>query len=236
LCRTEFIPFLTQAERNKFRSTLMRIAPLNIALALVLGPAVLHGLWTERWQASPAMEVAAARLADVPLTIGDWQGEALALDPEAVAQAKLTGHWIRRYSHAATGRSLTVLLMCGPAGPVSVHTPEWCFGGAGYDMVGPAVQYTVHTEPPAEFWTARFSKPARVLPEQMRIFWAWSASGTWEAPRQPRLAYGRAPFLYKLYIIRNVTAPQQRLDDDPCLEFLRVFLPELSRTLFPVTN
>ncbi len=215
---------------------MMRTAPLSIALALVLGPAVLHGLWTQRWQASPAIEAAAARLAAVPLTLGDWQGEALTLDPEAVAQAKLTGCWMRRYTHAATGRSVTVLLMCGPAGPVSVHTPEWCFGGAGYDMVSPAIKYPVQTEPPAEFWTARFHKPATVLPEQLRIFWAWSTAGTWEAPRQPRLAFGRAPVLYKLYVLRSLTAPQERLDDDPCVAFLHVFLPELSRTLFRVTD
>lgn len=211
----------------------MRTAILSIALALVLGPAVLHGLWTQRWQTAPAIEAAAARLADVPLAFGDWKGEALALDPDAVAQAKLTGCWMRRYTHAVTGRSVTVLLMCGPAGPVAVHTPEWCFGGAGYDMAGPAVPYTVPTEPPAEFWTARFSKPGTILPEQLRIFWAWSTAGTWEASRQPRLAFGRAAFLYKLYVLRNVTAPSERIDDDPCLEFMRVFLPELSRTLFP---
>ena len=214
----------------------MRTLPVSIGLALVLGPAALHGLWTQRWQPSPAIEAAAARLADVPLAFGDWQGEALTLDPDAVAQAKLTGCWMRRYTHAATGRNVTVLLMCGPAGPVSVHTPEWCFRGAGYDMAGPAIKYSVNTEPPAEFWTAQFSKPGPVLPDQLRIFWAWSATGAWEAPRQPRLAFGRSTVLYKLYIFRNLTAPQEPLDDDPCREFMRVFLPELSRTLFSMTD
>ncbi len=224
--------------RNEKRcfDLLMRTAPLSVALVLVLGPAVVHGLWTQRWQPSPAVETAAARLADVPLAFGDWQGEPLTLDPDAVAQAKLTGCWMRRYTHAATGRNVTVLLMCGPAGPVSVHTPEWCFGGAGYDMAGPAVKYAVHAEPPAEFWTARFSKPGPVLPDQLRIFWAWSTAGTWEAPRQPRLAFGRSAFLYKLYILRNLTDPQEPPDNDPCLEFLRVFLPELSHTLFPTAD
>src|SRR5262249_55729990 len=133
-----------------------------------------------------------------------------------------------------TDVSITALLMCGRAGPVSAHTPEWCYGGIGYEMAGTPIHCSVDAgAAPAAFWTARFSKPGAALPDHLRIFLAWNVSGSLVAPSHPRLAFGRYPALYKLYVLRNLTSIHDRFDEDRCLEFMRQLLPELSRALFP---
>jgi hypothetical protein len=102
-------------------------------------------------------------------------------------------------------------------------------------MASTPVNYALDSEAGtiAEIWTARFSKTGTALPDYLRIFWAWNATGSWEAPQSPRLAFGRYPARYKLYVLRNLTSIHDRLDEDRCLEFMRQLLPELSRTLCP---
>jgi hypothetical protein len=211
------------------------LLPTGAGLVIVLGTALAQGMWTQRWNPSPALEIASARLAGVALTVGDWQGEDVDLDSDAVAQAKLVRAWMRRYTHRQTGAGLTVLLMCGRAGPVSVHTPEWCYGGMGYEMAGAPITYRVGADgsaATAEFWTARFTKSGSAIPDHLRIFWAWNAVGNWEAPTHPRLAFGRYPVLYKLYVLRNMTSVYDPVDDDLFLDFMHQLLPELTRALW----
>ena len=64
-----------------------------------------------------------------------------------------------------------------------------------------------------------------------RVYWSWSADGAWNAPSGPRYAFARYRALYKLYVIPNV------LEDDTlnagyAVDFLKVFIPELDKTLF----
>src|SRR5207244_4358263 len=99
---------------------------LLVGAALIVGVGAVHGFWTERWHAPPDRESAAARLDRVPLRIGEWTGQPLELDPAEVSQARLTGAWRRRYVDSENDIQLTVVLMCGPPGPVSAHTPQWC--------------------------------------------------------------------------------------------------------------
>jgi hypothetical protein len=85
--------------------------------------------------------------------------------------------------------------------------------------------------PEAAFWTARFHKTAGVAQEDLRIFWSWQApGGDWSAPENPRLTFARSPALYKLYVIRPILmhkTPDEKLDTDPALDFIRRLLPEL---------
>src|SRR5262249_14936865 len=114
-----------------------------------------------------------------------------------------------------------------------------CYGGAGYDVVTSPAQKAVPvagTDRDAEFLTAQFRKQGKPLPgrprSNLRIFWSWKATGGWETPGSPRLAFARDPFLYKLYVAREMS-PDEELKEDPCVEFLRPFLPVLEKSLFP---
>jgi hypothetical protein len=209
-----------------------RALPVATVLALVLLSGLVHGVWTGRWQPAQGLDAAVARLDRVPLTLGGWQGQPLELDPKHVAQAGLSGCWMRRYTNGPNGPAVTVLLMCGRSGPVSVHTPDICYGGAGYDMVGKAVRVSAEASPPAEFWTARFRKDGAVVPTYLRILWAWNADGAWQAPDSPRLTFAPFPVLYKLYVLRELGRADEPLEEDPCLRFLGQALPELRQALF----
>jgi hypothetical protein len=211
---------------------MIRALPAAVVLSLLVLSGLVHGLWTGRWQGVQGLDCAGVRLDQVPTTLGGWQSEPLPLDPKHIAQAGLSGCWMRRYVRGLDGPAVTVLLMCGRSGPVSIHTPDICYGGAGYDMVGQPVRITAATAPQVEFWTARFRKEGAVVPSYLRIFWAWSADGTWQAPDRPRLTFASFPVLYKLYVLRELDRPEEPLEDDPCLRFLRDALPEVGPALF----
>jgi hypothetical protein len=203
------------------------LSALGLLILLVSG--VVHGVWTDRWGTGAEPAAWGARLAGVPRTIGDWEGQDVPLDAKSLQVAEVTGHLARTYVHRRTGAAVEVLLVCGRPGPISVHTPDVCLRGSGHSLVGAPEKYgAVH----AEFWTARFRK-GQAAPTNLRIFWAWNAGDGWRASTSPRLEFARHPALYKLYVVRSLAALDESLEKDPCTGFLPLLLPELERALFP---
>jgi hypothetical protein len=212
-----------------------RSLPVIAGLFLVLGFGLFEGNWTDRWLLSGAAEAAAARLPRVPEVIGDWEGKDEQLDARAVALADMHGYLLRTYTHRISGEQLQVLLVCGKPGPTSVHTPDVCYRGAGFALARPAQHREVEVpgaNQRGKFWVGDFAKQDAAIPETLRIYWGWSAIGQWRAPDNPRLAFARYPALYKLYVIRPLTATNESLDNDIGREFLKVLLPVLNRELF----
>src|SRR5829696_5002011 len=103
---------------------MLRFLPAVVALSLVAAYGVFEGLWTERWGPSANAGVVVERLAAVPLTVGEWEAQELTLSPREVEKAEISGYLSRQYVHRPTGNTLTVLLVCGRPGPVSLHTPD----------------------------------------------------------------------------------------------------------------
>jgi hypothetical protein len=213
---------------------MFRPAPVLTALALVAASGLAHGLVTGRWHNARDLEVALARVPLVPRDIGAWHGRDLDADPEAFTQAHADAYWVRRYEDRSTGSAVTVILMCGPAGPLAVHTPDVCYRGAGYEAAGPvtAVEVPLPGGSAAHLWTARFAKDQPSAAGQLRLFWTWSADGTWSAPSWPRLAFAGRPALYKLYVIQEQPPGGEPAAGGPALGFLPRLLPALSQSLF----
>lgn len=208
---------------------MLRKLPLLTALPLLVGAGVAEGLWTNRWTSAAALQTAAGRLADVPPSAGAWEGETLPLEKRQADLAGLRGYLYRRYAHATTGDTLSVLVVCGRPGPVAVHTPDVCYGGAGFEKAGRPERWNAgHLDAGAQFWSARFKKPG-VTGEQLRIRWAWATAGPWQAADNPRLAFAGSASLYKIYLIQQVTGTEDSAAED----FLRRFLPQLRQALFP---
>jgi uncharacterized protein DUF3485 len=210
---------------------MLRSLPVIIAFAFLISSGLVHGIWTERWEKSEALQNACARVEQVPLTIGAWQGKDLTVNPEEFALAGAETYWMRSYTNNKN-QTVTVLLMCGRAGRMSVHTPEICYQGLGYQIVDTATRQEIDFSGSAkgEFWTARFVKETG-SGSDLRLFWGWSVDGVWKAPSSPRWEFRGRPFLYKLYVVHN-TARQQRLEEEPGVEFLRQCLPVLEKVLF----
>lgn len=235
-------------------------AVILIAALALLGGGFLHGFASERWRTTQELEAALERVDLVPLDIGDWQGinlggngvsaapglagvaafhrAALNMkdDPESFAQAGAQSHWIRSYTHQRTGQAFLVILMCGRAGRMSVHTPEVCYRGAGYEVAADPSRQEIRSpqdDPLGAFWTARFLKQQGVTTD-LRLFWAWAGTNqSWQAPDNPRWTFRGQPYLYKLYVSHDIPERVGSAPDQPALEFLQQFLPTLNATLQP---
>ena len=208
-----------------------RSVPIFSGLLVVLLAAVVQGVWTQRWQKSADLKSAVERLALAPGDLGTWKAEAVEFDAEALAAAGAQGSWVRRYTDARTGASVLVILLCGPSGKMSVHRPEHCYNGAGYEMLSEPVRFEIPASPPAACWTTRFRKEEPTGNVQLRIVWSWFGEGRWQAPVSPRLTFAPLPALYKLYAIRELSPHQERLEQDPSVDLLRQLLPALSQAL-----
>lgn len=206
------------------------------AVALLLAGGLAHGLWSERWAPSAAVHDAAARVALVPTEIAGWKATVVDTDSTAFFRAGALQYWARTYVDERRKTPVLVILMCGRAGRMAVHTPEVCYRGAGYDLAGSAQTFAAKSaggDKLGDFWTARFTKQSDAKlasgGADLRLYWAWNAHDTWQAPANPRWEFRSEPFLYKLYVSCDVTGST----DDAAQEFLGVFLPELRKTLFP---
>jgi hypothetical protein len=212
-----------------------RILPVPMMFPLVLAYGVAEGLWSDRWQQSQELEQSPQRLASLPATIGSWKGTDMELDPRVVRQAELRGHLLRRYVQPRTGEIVTVLAVCGRPGPVSVHTPEVCYGGAGFAPATPKAHFRLEAETstlPADFWSERYQKVGAAIPEQLQIYYAWNAGKGWVAVDNPRFHFPAARALYKIYVVRTLPRIDEPAEKDPIPDFLRLLLPELDRCLF----
>lgn len=208
-----------------------RSLPLLAGLILIMATALVQGVWTQRWQKSADLEAALRRLSYLPGDLDTWKAQPVEFDAETLAAAGAQGSWVRRYTHTHTGASVLVILMCGRSGKMSVHRPEYCYGGAGYEMLAEPAPYELSVDPPAHCWTTRFRKEESTGNVQLRIFWTWFGDGVWQAPESPRLRFAHLSALYKLYAIRELPPRRERLAEDPSLDLLHNLLPALAEAL-----
>lgn len=225
-----------------------RIVPLAVAIVLVVCTGVVSGIWTGRWIPSRVIEQAAARLENVPLKIGDWEGKAEPFNVQDYASAGIRGGVVRRYHNIQTGDEMTLMIVCGKPGPISVHKPEDCYPSVGYEILSDRVPTPVQPgqdQPRSQFWTWHMGKLDGAVPRLLDVTYAWSTDGTWQAPeRDPRFVFASSPVLFKIYVVHEVPPsagaaepPRGPLaEDDPTVQFLKVTIPELRRALFPAAQ
>jgi hypothetical protein len=211
-----------------------RILPVAAVVVALIACGVVHGLWTDRWVARPDPAAAAARFDGLPLTVGDWQGEALEVSPRELQG--LSGLVERRYVNRDTGDAVTVALMCGRPRAVSVHSPDVCYAASGFQVTAPARVSPAGLAAPAEFWTTEMVRTRAAEQTRLRVFYAWNAASDWVAPDNPRVAFAGAATLYKLYLLRDLPAGNVPAADDPCLDFFKRLQPELQKCLFPAAS
>lgn len=217
---------------------MFRLLPALVGLVLLLGSGVVHRLWTGAWAASNEPATSAARLANVPLTIGDWEGRSNEIDERSLKVAQAEGYLLRHYVQRGTRKEVTVLIVCGRPGPICVHTPDVCFRGTGFQMEGEESHFQfdgTEEAAPAEFIKADMSKSRPGVSEHLRVYWSWKTTGSWRTPAARRLVFGAAPALYKLYLVYQGQPGEKLPDEDPCMDFMRELLPELDKALNPTS-
>ncbi len=219
----------------------MRSIPALAALALLLSAGVVHGLWTERWARSKAIDVWTKELEKVPTSFGDWESTSQELDKDVLEAGEIDGYLMRRYRNTRNDQAIDVLIVCGRPGPISVHTPEACYGGSGYVATEKAKLVPANPAVAAEywptaddFWAIDFSKEEATRTEKLRILYAWNTGSGWKGASRARFEFAGSPALYKMYIVRVLGDQAPDLSSsDPSIEFVREFLPVLDETLKP---
>jgi hypothetical protein len=128
-----------------------------------------------------------------------------------------------------------VAVVAGPAGPISVHTPEICYSAQNFEIAGERQQVAVQdTDGKShQLWQVDATSRDAARPDQ-RILYGWSRGGTWEAPDGPRFAFAGKAVLYKLQFAGPLTTATH--DVDPCQDFLSQFLAQVDGFLLPATD
>jgi hypothetical protein len=185
---------------------------------------------------------AAAKLDRVPREFGDWTSTEVPMDGKVLTVAGAAGHVSRAYANRKKNWRLSVLLLCGPTGPIGAHEPRDCYAGNGYDTGDKPLPRAVGLPggATATYWSGLFEKKAAAAPDELplRVCWAWGADGKWEASADPRTEYVTRRALYKLYVSRpeprasTGPTPADRPKAPDAIEtFLTAFLPEVNAAL-----
>jgi hypothetical protein len=211
---------------------MFRISALVTGIVFVAVSGIVHGILTDRWALSPQPQAAAAKLANVPLRVGDWEGQdGPPIRAQEIVIGELAGYISRQYENRLSGIRLDVLVVCGRPGPIAVHTPDVCLLGEGFNLVR-RQKMPLPSNPADQFVVAHFRKLVGEGAFDRRVFWSWSATGAWDTPDSPRWTFAGKPFLYKLYVTRALLNVEEKPEEDPVWEFLKVFMPEVQTTLF----
>jgi len=214
------------------------IIPGVVTLAVIAAGAYYQGIITERWipQNSEMLEEFTKSLANVPPAISDWEGVDETIPDEEFKLTNCTGYVSRRYTNKSTGAEVSVYLVAGTARHITIHSPDWCYQGAGFKMEGAKRPYSVDCGPQMEldptFSTATFVKATPEGMQRLRILWSYSDDGHWEGPDKHKYHFAGKPALYKVYLIASVTGEDLSVESSQAAEFAASFMPVLNETLF----
>jgi hypothetical protein len=144
------------------------------------------------------------------------------------------GHISYAYTNNLTGQTVSIYLVCGHAQKITLHTPDRCYPASGFTAASQQTRQPIEWDgTAADFFTKSFRKASVGGTQVLRIFWAWTTDGVWQAPNYPRVAFGGERVLYKLYFICPVQKRGEQPYESDALEFARIFMPDLQRALFP---
>lgn len=205
----------------------------STAFVLILASGIGHRWLMGQWGgAEKSLHRAVARLDAIPARIGDWSGEDMVLDRRQIERSGIAGYLSRKYVNRSTGSVVHLLIVCGPPGPVSVHSPEVCMRGAGYNLMEEPAACRLDTgsgRPSGRFRSGDFVRHTQPTSEMMRVLWGWNSGDGWKIPENPRLEYAGRSSLYKVYVSRSLDRQNVPIESDPCVQFLREFLPHSRR-------
>jgi hypothetical protein len=206
---------------------------ISLAVLLIVGTGLIDGVWTNRWHPSSELAALTAKFDSIPMVVGDWHGAAFEIPAKERAIAGAAACFARKYSNPASGVTLSVVLLGGLPGDLANHAPTICYPGAGYTLSAPAPISCRYGkgEKRAVLQTALAARGG-VSPSVLRILWGWNAAKGWAAPDEPRWSFASERYLCKLYVLRETFGSDVKAEDDPCTNFLAVFLPEVDRRVF----
>ena len=215
---------LRRLPRGSFKSGLL------LLVGLTLGSGAAAGWLDNRWSRSVDLLAAGECLRQTPEKFGDWVLEhSQSLDEEAAELLQASGSTLCNYRNQKTGEAVIVALVVGPAGPISVHSPEVCYSSRDFKTLAPPKRFHVGGAAGGQLWGMTLER-TDLDGGKLSVAYGWNDGRGWAAPRQPRFQFGGAPLLYKLQLAAPLgdEGPDK---GDPCRLFLRDFLPALDDVL-----
>ncbi len=187
-------------------------SPVWVLAALLVAGAVGHGAITQRWSVFAPDAARTERMHSLAIQLPDCEVQPIEHDVPLKERSVATS---RRYRPADGSFSAAVSIISGVPGAVSTHTPDVCYTASGYRMLGEVKRETIKlASGTAACFVADFEKKRESGVERLRIRWAWTTDGTWEAPDRARFHYVRATELHKLYIATPIAV----LDGPPAAD------------------
>jgi hypothetical protein len=197
-----------------------------LAVVTLVG-GVIQGRMCRRWARPQEFQALADRLRELPAQIGPWHAKkSQPLDPVAEAVLECAGYVCRQYENQRTGETVTVAVLLGPAGPISVHTPDVCYSSQNYDTVGPPqrIRFDDGGNSANELWSTSLRATIPTA-SNLRVYYGWSTGGRWSAPDDARLEFAGQSHLYKVQVAGPLPMPFDDEKSDQSRTFLKDFLP-----------
>ncbi len=173
--------------------------PLYVVVGLVIGGAVVHGAITQRWSVFTPDAARTARMHALMVAVPNCDVSEVESDVPLKERSIATS---RRYQPQDESDMALVSIISGVPGAVSTHTPDVCYQASGYRLLHGIQRETITLSDggTATFFVSDFEKKKEASVERLRIRWAWTTGGAWEAPDYARFHYMKAGELYKLYV------------------------------------
>jgi hypothetical protein len=206
-----------------------------VCCVLVLG--TYSGGWLQQqssnhWESAEALRLAGEKLQQpLPNRLGNWRlASERQFADEVVRALQCRAYVCRSYTNDQTGDTVSVAVLVGPPGPMSVHTPEICYSSKDYQVTTGRVPTTVQDQSGQQhvLWDLRLATDD-VNRAPLRVLYGWGTGGPWLATRHPRFTHAGERYLYKIHLA--APAADVSNDYDPCHDFLSSFLPELRHHL-----
>jgi hypothetical protein len=167
-------------------------------------------------------------LRDMPKEFGPWKSNVEGkVSDFVIEELQCSGYVYRNYQNQETNQRVDVVAFAGPPGPISAHTPEICYRVQDYQTQDPTdrVDVMVDGQSLGSFWALTF-RTNDVQQRPLRVYYAWSNGGQWQASDRPRFTFGGGNLLYKIQL-SGMTLANEDISDpkvDPCYAFLQALL------------
>ena len=212
--------------------------PLIIVAVILAAGTYVEGNKSDRWgdAKSEKLDRFTELVTTVPIQIGDWVGRDDEINQEEFEASNCTACISRTYTNTE-GQSVNVYLVSGTGRHVTIHTPDWCYVGAGYDKVEDPHQYKIQmgaadSDNDPEFLTTVFRKEDPLSKQEIRIFWSFADNKNWAGPKQPKAVFGGRPAMYKVYLITDANDVGWAIESNPTINFVKEFMPIVNDILF----
>jgi len=199
-----------------------------IAVLVTAASGLIDGRIQNRWGISAKMAAAARTLQEFPADFGPsgcWRMQSSGeLEANVQGVLQCAGYLLRKCVNAQSGEVVDAIVLLGPTGPISVHTPDICYSSREYSIVAEPERIAL-SDPQGvehEFWGMTLER-RDAAGDRLRVYYAWTTGGPWAAPSQPRFSFAGQPYLYKLQVVAPVP-PDYAGGVDSAYRFLADFV------------